>query len=223
MSQVTNSLSTSEYVSNAQLKKKLKSYLNDINCSDFKISSYGKGLILTLVTIMEELLSDSLKHVTKNETDGLYKITPLLLNTVINDGSKYGFMLKYIKNYNSTAKYHDSVFFNFKKVIDNLESKYGSKLMVTVEASNLVSWIILSLQYELTDLSVRMVKYAKKRTLNIRVLISSSGFIFSEEIANKIELKLDSIDEEKNIEVEADEDVEIEVEAETEIDDEEDD
>lgn len=223
MSQVTNSLSTSEYVSNAQLKKKLKSYLNDINCSDFKISSYGKGLILTLVSIMEELLSDSLKHVTKNETDGLYKITPLLLNTVINDGSKYGFMLKYIKNYNSTAKYHDSVFFNFKKVIDNLESKYGSKLMVTVEASNLVSWIILSLQYELTDLSVRMVKYAKKRTLNIRVLISSSGFIFSEEIANKIELKLDSIDEEKNIEVEADEDVEIEVEAETEIDDEEDD
>lgn len=224
MSQVTNSLSITEYVSNAQLKKKIKSYLNDINCSDFKISSYGKGLVLTLVSVLEELLSDSLKHVTKNETDGLYKITPLLLNTVINDGSKYGFMLKYSKNYNSIAKYHDSVFFNFKKVIDNLESKYGSKLMVSTEASNLISWIILSLQYDLIDLSVRMVKYSKKRTLNIRVLISSSGFIFSEEIANKIELKLDSLDieKEKNIEVEADDD-EVEVEAETEVDEEEDD
>ncbi len=223
MSQVTSNLSITEYVPNSQLKKKIKSYLNDIGCSDFKISTYGKGIIFTLVSIIEELLSDSLKHVTKNETDGLYKITPLLINSVINDGSKYGFMLKYIKNYNSTAKYHDSVFFNIKKVLDNLESKYGSKLMVTVESSNLLSWIILSLQYELIDLSVRMVKYSKKRTLNIRVLISSSGFIFSEEIANKVELKLDSLDEEKekNIEVEADDD-EVEVEAETEIDDEDD-
>ncbi len=225
MSQVTNSLSISEYVSNAQLKKKIKSYLIDISCSDFKISTYGKGLVLTLVSVVEEILSDCLKHVTKNETDGLYKISPLLLTSVINEGNKYGFMLKYIKNYNSIAKYHDSVFFNFKKVVDNLESKYGSKLMVTTETSNLLSWIILSLQYELINLSVRMVKYSKKRTLNIRVLISSSGFIFSEEIANKIELKLDSVDEvkEMNIEVEADADDEIEVEAETEVDDEEDD
>ena len=80
MSQVTNSLSISEYVSNAQLKKKIKSYLNDINCSDFKISSYSKGLVFSLVLILEELLSDCLKHVTKNETDGLYKISPLILN-----------------------------------------------------------------------------------------------------------------------------------------------
>ncbi len=224
MSQVTNSLNMSEYVSNAQLKKKIKLYLNDIDCSDFKISSYGKGLVLTLVTILEELLSDCLKHVTKNETDGLYKITQLMINNVINDGTKYSFMLKYLKNFSNTAKYHDSVFFNIRKVLDNLESKYGSKLMINPDSSNLICWIILSLQYELVELSVRMVKYSKKRTLNINVLKSSSGFILSAEVGSKIELKLDSVDEEKekNIEVEADDDQEVEVD-EVDEDEEEDD
>jgi hypothetical protein len=219
MSQITSSLNISDYTSFAQLKKKVKSYLNEINCSDFKISNFSKGLVITLVMVLEELLSDCLKHVVKNETDGLYKITPLILNTVINDGSKYAFMLKYIKTFNSKLRFNDSIFFNIKKVLDNLESKYGTKLMITVDSANLVSYIILSLQYELVDLSVRMVRYSKKRTLNINALKSSSGFIFSEDIKSKVELKLDSIDEDKEkIEVEEEE---VEVEAEVEEDEEE--
>jgi hypothetical protein len=221
MSQITSSLNISDYTSFAQLKKKVKSYLNEINCSDFKISNFSKGLVITLVMVLEELLSDCLKHVVKNETDGLYKITPLILNTVINDGSKYAFMLKYIKTFNSKLRFNDSIFFNIKKVLDNLESKYGTKLMITVDSANLVSYIILSLQYELVDLSVRMVRYSKKRTLNINALKSSSGFIFSEDIKSKVELKLDSIDEDKEkIEVEEEE---VEVEAEVEEDEEEED
>ncbi len=219
MSQITSSLNISDYTSFAQLKKKVKSYLTEINCSDFKISNFSKGLVITLVLVLEELLSDCLKHVVKNETDGLYKITPLILNTVINDGSKYAFMLKYIKTFNSKLRFNDSIFFNIKKVLDNLESKYGTKLMISVDSANLVSYIILTLQYELVDLSVRMVRYSKKRTLNINALKSSSGFIFSEDIKSKVELKLDSIDEEKEkIEVE-----EEEVEAEVEEDEEEED
>jgi hypothetical protein len=58
MSKVTNSLNMSEYVSNAQLKKKIKSYLNDINCSDFKLSSFSKGLVLSLVTILEDFIME---------------------------------------------------------------------------------------------------------------------------------------------------------------------
>ena len=220
MSQITSSLNISDYTSFAQLKKKIKSYLNEINCSDFKISNYGKGLVITLVMILEELLSDCLKHVTKNETDGLYKITPLILTTVINDGNKYSFMLKYLKTFNSKLRFSESIFFNIKKVLDNLESKYGTKLMITVDSANLISYIILTLQYELVDLSVRMVRYSKKRTLNINVLKSSSGFILTDDIKSKVELKLDSIDEEKekNIEVE-----EEEAEAEVEEDEEEED
>ncbi len=220
MSQVSNSLNMSDFVSNAQLKKKVKSYLNDIDCSDFKISSYSKGLVMVLVLMLEELVSDCLKHVNKNETDGLYKVTPLIINTVINDGNKYTFLLKYIKSFSPTIKYHDSLFFNIKKVMDNLESKYGSKLMISPDSSNLISYIILSLQYEVVDLSVRMVKYSKKRTLNINVLNSSCGFIFSTEIAKKIDLKLDSLDDsEKTIEVEVEGDVETEADADEEEDD----
>ena len=132
-------------------------------------------------------------------------------------------MLKYLKTYNSTVRYHDSVFFNIKKVLDNLESKYGTKLQITVESANLISWIILSLQYELIDLSVRMVKYSKKRTLNIRVLISSTGFILSSDISGKVVLKLDSLDEEKEKNIEIEEDGEIEAEVEVEVEEEDDD
>ncbi len=201
MSRVSTNLNISEYVSASQLKKKLKTYLNELNCDNFKISSYSKGLIYCLVLVLEEMLSDCIKHVVKNETNGLYHINQLIINTIINENSKYSFVHKYVKSFNPVVRYHESVFFNIKKVLDNLESKYGSKLMIDTNTVNFISYLILSIQYDLVNLSIRMVKYSKKRTLNIQCLASSSGFIFSEEISSKIDLKLDSM-EDKNIEVE---------------------
>ena len=130
MSRISSGLNITDYVSLSQLKKKMKSYLLDIECDNFKQSNFSKGLVISLVMTLEELLSDSLKHVIKNEINGLYKISPLVLNSTINEHSKYNFILKYLKSYNQIVKYQDSVFFNIKKVLDNLESKHGSKLMV---------------------------------------------------------------------------------------------
>ncbi len=220
MSKVTSNLNMSEYVSMAQIKRKLKSHLVELGCNDFKISSYGKGLVCGLVMVLEEILSDTIKYVSKDETNGLYKLNQGMIHTVINENTKYYFMLKYVKKYVSNIKYHDSVFFNIKKVLDNLESKYGSKLFVEHEARNYLSYIILSIQYELVDLSVRMVKYSKKRTLGVSVLGSSISFIIPQEISSKIELKLDGLDDEKNIEVEVDGDAEAEQEEESENDEE---
>lgn len=220
MSKISSGLNMTEYVTLSQLKKKMKSYLIELGCDNFKQSNFSKGLVLSLVMILEELLNDSLKHVVKNEINGLYKISPLVLNMTINEHSKYYFMLKYIKSYNQVVKYHESVFFNIKKVLDNLESKHGSKLMVDPESKNLLSYIILSIQYELVNLSVNMVKYAKKRTLSIAPLLHGIKFMLHEDISSKIELKLDSM-EEKNIEIEEAEDEEKEETEETEDDEEE--
>jgi len=215
----------SEYVVLSQLKKKMKNYLIDINCDNFKQSNFSKGLVLSLVMILEELLNDSLKHVVKNEINGLYKISPLVINTTINEYSKYNFIYKYLKSYNQIVKYHDSVFFNIKKVLDNLESKHGSKLMVETESKNILSYIILSIQYDLINLTVNMVKYSKKRTLSSVPLLFSIKFLIHEDISSKIELKLDSM-EDKNIEVEEDkekdtEDEEVvEIEEDVDVDDE---
>jgi len=224
MSSISSKLNISDYVILSQLKRKMKSYLLDIGCDNFKQSNFSKGLVVSLVLILEELLSDSIKHVIKNEINGLYKISPLVLNIAINENSKYNFILKYMKSYNQMIKYHDSVFFNIKKVLDNLESKHGSKLMVESETKNLLSYIIVSIQYELVNLTVSMVKYAKKRTLSVLPLLCGIKFLVHEDISSKIELKLDSMDE-KIIEVEEDEveedesddkDVDVEVELDSE-------
>ncbi len=196
----------SDYVVLSQLKKKMKSYLIELGCDNFKQSNFSKGLVISLVIVLEELLSDTLKYVVKNDIDGLYKISPLIINTIVNESSKYNFILKYLKSYSKTIKYHESVFFNIKKVLDNLESKYGAKLMVEPETKNILSYIILSVQYDLINLSVTMVKYAKKRTLSVGPLTHSIKFLIHEDIYSKIDLKLDSMDDEKVIEVEEEED-----------------
>lgn len=214
MSSISSKLNITDYVVLSQLKKKMKSYLLEIGCDNFKQSNFSKGLVVSLVLILEELLSDSIKHVIKNEINGLYKISPLVLNIAVNENSKYNFMLKYLKSYNQMIKYHDSVFFNIKKVLDNLESKHGSKLMVESETKNLLSYIILSIQYELVNLTVSMVKYAKKRTLSVLPLLYGIKFLVHEDISSKVELRLDSMDE-KIVEVEE----EVEVDEEDESDD----
>lgn len=221
MSSISSKLNITDYVVLSQLKKKMKSYLLEIGCDNFKQSNFSKGLVVSLVLILEELLSDSIKHVIKNEINGLYKISPLVLNLAINENSKYNFMLKYVKSYNQMIKYHDSVFFNIKKVLDNLELKHGSKLMVESETKNLLSYIILSIQYELVNLTVSMVKYAKKRTLSVLPLLYGIKFLVHEDISSKVELRLDSMDEkiievEEEVDEEESDDKEIEVELDSE-------
>ena len=137
MDKATNTLKISEYVSLSQLRKKLKAHFNDIGYGEYKPSIFSQGLILLLVMVIEEMLSDCLHNITKNDTNGLYSLTPILLNNSITSSNKYDFSLKYIKKYNSTINYNDGVFFNIKKVLDNLESKYGSKLMIEYETRNL--------------------------------------------------------------------------------------
>jgi hypothetical protein len=219
MSSISSKLNMSDYVVLSQLKKKMKSYLVEADCDKFKQGNFSKGLVISLVIVLEELLSDSLKYMVKNETDGLYKISPLIINTVINESSKYNFVLKYLKSYSQNIKYHESVFFNIKKVLDNLESKYGAKLMIESETKNLLSYIILSVQYDLINLSIIMVKYSKKKSLSIRPLIRGIEFLIHGDIYSKIDLKLDSMDEEKAVEVDEDEDEDDEKEIEVEQED----
>jgi hypothetical protein len=227
MEKVNNTLKISEYVSLSQLRKKIKSYFVDIGYGEYKPSIFSQGLVLLLVMVIEEMLSDSLKDVTKHDTTGLYLLTPMILRNLISESNKYDFALKYIKKYNSSIKYGDSVFFNIKKVLDSLESKYGSKLMIEYETRNLLSYIIVSLQYDLLKLALILIEYANKKTLNLNVLYSVSNFVISKEISLKIKLKLDSTnveivdDEEKDVtedeEVEEAEAEEAEAEEEEEV------
>ena len=134
---LNNKLKINEYVSIGQLKKKLKIYLADHGYTEFKISIFSHGLVISLVMILEELVLDCLKNVTK-DVSGLYKINSLILKTVLFELDKYSFFLKYLKKYDKVIMYHDSVFFNVKKVMDNLETKHGNKLMIDSESCNII-------------------------------------------------------------------------------------
>jgi hypothetical protein len=190
--EINNNLKINEYVSIAQLKRKLKAYLAEQGNSDFKPSIFAQGLIVSLVMVLEELVSDCLKSVSK-EKSGLYTINQLILSNLFTSTEKYEFVSRYMKKYSSTLRYHESIFFNFNKVITNLEDKHGSKLMVDSEAKNIIAYIVLSLQYDIVGLAVSMVKYAGRKTLNTNVLDIVCSYILSNDISSKIRLKLDSI------------------------------
>ena len=186
-----NKLKINEFVSITQLKRKLKGYLLDQGYSEFKPSIFSQGLVISLVMILEELVSDCLKNVTKDKS-GLYTINTLVLKNQLYETDKYCFCLKYLRKYNSVIKYHDSVFFNIKKVMDNLETKHGSKLMIDSESKNMICYMILGLQYDITDLALKMVKYSNRKTLNNQVLEIICSYLLSDELASRIKLKLDS-------------------------------
>ena len=145
--EINNNLKINEYVSIAQLKRKLKAYLAELGNADFKPSIFAQGLIVSLVKVLEELVNDCLKYINK-EKSGLYTINQLILTNLFGQTDKYDFISKYMKKYSSNLRYHESIFFNFNKVIANLEDKHGSKLMIDMEAKNIIAYIILSLQLQ---------------------------------------------------------------------------
>ena len=217
--EINNKLKINEYVSLAQLKRKLKAYLGEQGNSDFKPSIFAQGLVVSLVMVLEELVSDCIKSVSK-EKSGLYTINQLILSNLFGTSDKYNFVYRYMKKYSSTLRYHESVFFNISKVIGSLEDKHGSKLMIDTDAKNIICYIILSLQYDIVELSVNMVKYAGRKTLNTNVLDIVCSYILSNEISNKIKLKLDSINISTNEEVDGEETEDVDETEETEETDE---
>ena len=189
--EISNKLKINEYVSISQLKRKLKAHLVDQGYSEFKTSVFAQGLIVSLVMVLEEIVLDCLKNVTKDKS-GLYTINTLILKSILYESEKYSFCLKYLRKYNLSIKYHDSVLFNIKKVMNNLETKHGSKLMIDSESNNMICYIILGLQYDMIELSLKMVKYANRKTLNNRVLEIVCQYLMSDDFSSKIKLKLDS-------------------------------
>jgi hypothetical protein len=192
MSKVSNNYPLSEIVTVSVLKKKFKQYLSDAQRNGFKSSVFPKYLIVSLVMVLEEILSDCLEYVKKHETTGLYVVDYSMVQMVLNKNNKYDFSLKYLKKYNSTFKYQDSVFFSYRKVVDNLESKYGDKLMIEPDAKNFIAHVISSLQYDLIEMSLMMVGYANRKTMSAESLLCSYGILFKE-MHSKIKLKLDSL------------------------------
>lgn len=186
-----NKFRIGDYAVVTQLKRKLKNYLADQGYEDFKLSSYTHGLIIALVMVLEEIVMDCLKNVTKDKT-GLYTINNLVIRNMLIESDKYDFSTKYIKKYNSVVRYHESVFFNVKKVMNDLETKHGSKLMIDPESRNLISYMLLNLQYDLTNLASKIIKFNNRKTLNISVLDLSCSYLLSGGLASKIKLRLDS-------------------------------
>ena len=133
MDRVNNKLKITDYISLSQPKKKFKAHIVEQGYQDFKQSNFPQSLVVVLVIYLEELLSDCLKYVLKHEINGLYIINNLVVQTTINESNKYDILLKYLKKYNTKIRYLDGVFINVKKVFDNLDSKYGEKLMIEQE------------------------------------------------------------------------------------------
>jgi hypothetical protein len=189
---VSNTNELADIVMTSVLKRTFKQYLADEGHDTIRISYYPKYLVISLVMILEELLTDCLEYVKKHETNGLYIIDYPMLLMVLSNNTKYNVFVKNLKKYNSTTRYQESVFFNYRKVIGNLENKYGNKLMIDANASNFIAYLLVCLQYELLKLSITLITFSNIKTLNMEALLCSYNFLL-EELHPKIKLKLDSI------------------------------
>jgi len=215
-----------EYCSIAQLKRKFKSYLEEINFKEFKLNNFPQYLVVSLMIVVEECVTDCLKYLVKNEENGLYVLDDKVLRLMLSETSKYDFLLKYKSKYSSSIRFNDSLFFNLSKYLVNLETKYGEKLMIDNEAKNRLCYYLIALQYEITNLSLMIVKYSNRKTLNKNVLLNCCLFLLDNELKSKIKLKFDSIgcdkEEEEEDKEEEEEDKEEEDEDEDEDEDDED-
>ena len=188
----SNKLKINEYVSYSQLKRRFKAHLIDLEYSEYKPSIFSKGLVLTLVMLLEEILCDCLKNIKKDNTTGLYKINSLILRNLLNEDEKYNYCNKYKNKYSSKIKYHESLFFNIYKVMNSIETKHGDKLMIDSEVRNMICYYLLCLQNELIELSLKVVKYSNKKTLNNKILLILLEHFITQDSLIRIKLKLDS-------------------------------
>ena len=98
--------------------------------------------------------------------------------------------------------------------------------MIDSECKNFLSFLLLSLQYEFSDLAIKFVDYANRKTLNKEVLYRVYTTYLDKSISSKIKLKLDSMDdvvEEEIVDEDTEEEAETEAEAEAEAVEEEED
>lgn len=213
---MSTAITLNNYCTLSQVKRKLKGYLCDISHEYLKINNYGQSIVFTLVDMFNEIITDSLKYVCKNDITGLYKLNTVIVKLVINEMPKYHFLLKYLPKFNTSINYQDLLLFNYKKTLQFIESKLGNKLMIEYSTLNLISYLLLSLQYDLINLSVLFVDYSKKKTLSKNTLLNSVYSLLDEELSSKIKLKLDCAIQEKECAGEEDEEDEKEEEEEEE-------
>ena len=193
MDKLTNNVKITDYAPLSQMKKKIKQFLTDKGCEDIRLDNFSQNLAVSMVHILDELATDSLKYVTKHQLNGLYVVNKLMIDSTIAEFDKYHFCYKYIKKFNPIVRYEDSLLFNLSKVLAGFELINGNKLTFDAESRNFISFIMLSFQYDILELSVTILSYGSKKTMTKSLIVSCLKYILNNEISNRIDLKLDSL------------------------------
>ena len=193
MDKLTNNVKMSDYAPLSQMKKKIKQFLVDKGCEDIRLDNFPQNIVISMVHILDELSTDSLKHVAKHQLNGLYTVNKLMIDLTIAEYDKYNFCHKYIKKFNPIIRYEDSLLFNLSKVLSGFELINGNKLTFDAESRNFISFIMLSFQYDMLELSVTILSYGSKKTMTKQLIVSCLKYILNNELSNRIDLKLDSL------------------------------
>lgn len=202
-----------------QLKKSIKEYLTKQECQ-YNMNVYPACLITTLFTVLESFIDDIIPNIEKN-TVGLYTIKQSdIYNLVNNNSDKYNFVFSNIKKFDPNLNYFNMLFFDINKQLKILEESKGPKLYVDNNASNLLAFILSSLQFNLLKYAISLNEYASRKTLTKKTLLSSLPMLLNIELSAKLELALDS-DATVNATIESSDTIEKEDECDEQSDDEE--
>jgi hypothetical protein len=185
--------------SKTQIKRKFKDYLNSINNVGLKQNKFSLYLSNILVILLDDMVLESISYIEKDNITGIYLVKLDYIKFILLNNSKYDFINKYVKSYSSTIRYQENLYFNIEKVYKNLDEKYGKKMMLDNQVKNFLNYILVSIQYDITNFSCVLLNFSSKKTFSKDLLIESIKYIIHNDyIFNRMILKLDSYNEIKS-------------------------
>lgn len=185
--------------SKTQIKRKFKEYLESIDQKNLKQNKFSLNLSNTLVILLDSIVQECLSYVEKDSITGIYLVKIDYIKYVLTNHSKYDFINKYLKMYNSNIRYQDNLFFNIDKVYNSIDTKYGKKMMLENSVKNFLNYILVSIQNDISQLSCSFLNFSGKKTFSKDLLIEVFKYIVKDDhILKRIILKLDSDTEDKS-------------------------
>lgn len=195
MDKITNTQTIATITNMTNVKRKIKTFLSEKDCADIRLGVFPQCLIATLYMVLDDIATNTIQYAVKHQTNGLYVVSMPMLLATLNGAIQFGFHNKYSRKYDPMVKYEDNLIFGLTKVMTSYEFINGTKLSFDVECKNYLAFIMMSLQYDVLELSILCMRTGGVKTMSKQLMMSIAGYVFGTELSNKITIKLDCMNE----------------------------
>ena len=177
-----------QYGSKTVIKRNFKNYVLSLG-KQINLGKYPLLLAQSCVIILNDIFVHIVENVSKSNV-GLYQLNLITLVSIL---SKYNNFESYYKVYNSTIDHSNTLMMDTNSVFTQLEKLYGNKIFLDYSLKNLIMYYVSCVQYDVIRLTLNVLEYQDKKTLNDKILLMAIEFVVrNTDLYSQIQLKLDS-------------------------------